>query len=136
MKTKRSNKIRTIPGSPAGRPSTPPKKKATPKANSPANTPPVGTSAKRRPPARKSTRAGTRRPSALNAAAQVLAHAAKSMRCQDIVEAAAKKGLWKSKKGKTPAATIHAAMIREIKTKGSSSRFKKAGRGLFAVRGS
>jgi hypothetical protein len=40
--------------------------------------------------------------------------------------------LWKST-GKTPAATLHAALIREIRDKKGDSRFKKTGRGRFAV---
>ena len=33
--------------------------------------------------------------------------------------------------GKTPWATLYAAVIREIAAKGKESRFKKTGRGLF-----
>jgi hypothetical protein len=35
--------------------------------------------------------------------------------------------------GKTPAATINAAIAREIKTKGELSRFRKVQRGLFTL---
>ena len=72
--------------------------------------------------------------SGLDAAAQVLAQAKEPLRCADLTERVLSKGLWKSK-GKTPAATLNAAMLREIKTKGSAARFRKAGRGLFAVKG-
>ena len=48
---------------------------------------------------------------------------------------AAKKGLWKSKSGKTPEATVYAAIIREIHDKGVDSRFEKKDRGLFAAAG-
>jgi hypothetical protein len=55
------------------------------------------------------------------------------MRCKDIVDLAIGRGLWTPGKGKTPAATLHAAMSREIKTKGDASRFVKAERGKFAL---
>ena len=42
------------------------------------------------------------------------------------------KGLWKTS-GKTPAATIYAAIIREIAAKGSESRFRKVERGKFEL---
>jgi hypothetical protein len=54
------------------------------------------------------------------------------MRCGDMVEKMLATGLWKTG-GKTPAATIYAAIIREISTKGTDSRFKKTDRGLFTV---
>jgi len=41
---------------------------------------------------------------------------------------------WKTN-GKTPHATLYSAIIREIATKGSEARFKKADRGLFAASG-
>jgi HB1, ASXL, restriction endonuclease HTH domain len=69
--------------------------------------------------------------SGLDAAAKVLADAGEPMRVKDIVEAAEKKGLWKSKAGKTPEATVYAAIIREIRDKGVDSRFKKTARGTF-----
>ena len=34
--------------------------------------------------------------------------------------------------GKTPHATLYAAMLREIANKGAKARFKKVDRGLFA----
>ncbi|MBP7748509.1 MAG: winged helix-turn-helix domain-containing protein [Phycisphaerae bacterium] len=69
--------------------------------------------------------------SGLDAAAKVLADAGEPMRAKAIVDAAIGGGLWKSG-GKTPHATIYAAMIREIAAKGDASRFKKTDRGLFA----
>ena len=56
------------------------------------------------------------------------------MRCGDMVEKMLATGLWKTE-GKTPAATIYAAIIREISTKGTASRFKKTDRGLFTTNG-
>jgi hypothetical protein len=73
--------------------------------------------------------------SGLDAAAKVLADKGEPMRVKDIVEVAAKKGLWKSKAGKTPEATVYAAIIREIRDKGVDSRFAKKDRGLFAAAG-
>lgn len=74
------------------------------------------------------------RMSGLDAAAAVLAETGKPMNCKDLTEQVFAKGLWKTT-GKTPAATIHAAMIREIKSKGKGSRFRKVGRGTFARSG-
>jgi len=54
------------------------------------------------------------------------------MTCGAIVDEMLAKGMWKTG-GKTPASTLHAAICREIATKGSESRFAKAGRGLFVV---
>ena len=71
--------------------------------------------------------------SALDAAAKVLAESDKPMRVGEVVQAIEAKGLWKSKAGKTPAATVAAAIIREIAAKGKDSRFKKVDRGLFTV---
>ena len=70
--------------------------------------------------------------SGLDAAAQVLTDAGQPMRCKDMVETMLAKGLWKTD-GKTPAATIYAAILREIQTKGTEARFKKTDRGLFTV---
>jgi hypothetical protein len=72
--------------------------------------------------------------SGLDAAAQVLLETAEPMNAQDLVARILERGLWKTE-GKTPAATIYAAMIREIKAKGSDSRFQKVDRGRFAAAG-
>lgn len=76
-----------------------------------------------------------KRVSALDAAARVLQAAGKPMRTRELIAAMAEQGLWTSPAGKTPHATLHAAMIREIKTKGKASRFVKTDRGQFAFRG-
>ncbi len=73
--------------------------------------------------------------SLLDAAALVLAETGQAMRCKDIVDQAASRGLWTPRDGKTPANTLHAAMAREIKVKGDESRFAKAERGHFAAHG-
>ena len=73
--------------------------------------------------------------SGLDAAARVLVEAKKPLNAQAIVEAMASKGYWESPGGKTPHATIYAAIIREINEKGKDSRFKKVERGQFAAAG-
>ena len=70
--------------------------------------------------------------SGLDAAAKVLAEAGEPLRCKQIVETMLAKGYWTTN-GKTPAATIYAAILREIQTKGKDARFKKTDRGLFSV---
>lgn len=93
---------------------TTPKKAATPKAQ-------------RKP-------AGDARPkrlSALDAAAQVLARAGRPMRAKELVAALAEQGLWTSPNGKTPEATLYAAMLREARQRGDAARFRKADRGQF-----
>ena len=71
--------------------------------------------------------------SAISAAAKVLADAGKPMRAKEMIEAASAKGLWSSPKGKTPEATLYAAIIREIAAKGKTARFSKVERGLFVA---
>ena len=48
-----------------------------------------------------------------------------------LIDAMAEQHLWSSPGGKTPEATLYAAMLREITAKGKESRFKKVDRGLF-----
>lgn len=70
--------------------------------------------------------------SGLDAAHQVLTDSGQPMRCKDMVDKMIGDGLWKTV-GKTPAATIYAAILREIQTKGEQARFKKTDRGLFVA---
>jgi hypothetical protein len=70
--------------------------------------------------------------SALDAAAKVLQEAGQPMNCQDLITAMDAKGYWTSPAGKTPAATLYAAMTREAKIKGNQARFQKIARGQFA----
>lgn len=70
--------------------------------------------------------------SALDAAARVLTEAGTPMTCPELIEAMATKGYWKSPGGQTPAATLYAAIAREIKVKGKEARFTKTERGKFA----
>ncbi len=76
-----------------------------------------------------------KRISALDAAATVLKKAGKPLRSQEMIDAMASQGLWKSPGGKTPHATLYAAILREITVKGGESRFKKVERGQFAYAG-
>ncbi|MCG3138813.1 MAG: hypothetical protein HJJLKODD_02682 [Phycisphaerae bacterium] len=69
--------------------------------------------------------------SVLDAAAKVLEKAGKPMRCAELIKAMTEQDLWTSPKGKTPHATLYAAMMREERVKGEASRFKKVDRGQF-----
>jgi hypothetical protein len=71
--------------------------------------------------------------SAIDAAAKVLGESGQPMRCPEMIEAMAKKRYWKSPGGKTPAATLYSAILKEIATKGKESRFVKVDRGQFGV---
>ncbi|HNO80366.1 MAG TPA: HTH domain-containing protein [Phycisphaerae bacterium] len=74
----------------------------------------------------------TKPTSLLDAAAHLLAQGSRNpMRCKDLVELAAAKELWTPGEGKTPANTLYASILREIKTKGAAARFIKVERGQF-----
>jgi len=73
-----------------------------------------------------------RKPSGLDAAAQVLDEAGEPLNAKEIVDRMLKRKLWQTG-GETPHATIYAAMIREIAVKGGESRFRKVERGKFAL---
>ncbi len=75
---------------------------------------------------------GNSKLSGLDAAAQILAKAKEPMGCKDVAEQAMAQGLW-SPGGKTPHATLYAAIIREIAKKGKDARFKKVDRGRFQL---
>lgn len=79
--------------------------------------------------------------SALDAAAQILAsltgdEAKLGITAQSLIERMAKQKLWTSPGGKTPQATLYAAMVREITAKGAAARFRKVSKGHFAAAGS
>jgi HB1, ASXL, restriction endonuclease HTH domain len=71
--------------------------------------------------------------SALDAAFKVLSETGASMSCQELVQVMADKGYWTSPGGKTPAATLYSAILRELQTKGDQARFRKTERGKFAA---
>jgi hypothetical protein len=75
----------------------------------------------------------TKKMSAIDAAAKLLAETGEPLNCKAMIEAIAAKGYWTSPGGKTPHATLYSAIIREIKEKGNESRFVKKERGLFAA---
>ncbi len=79
----------------------------------------------------KAKKESTRGPSGLDVAAQMLKDAGTPLKCKEMVEQMLAKGLWQTG-GKTPAATIYAAIIREIAEKGKDARFTKTDRGMFA----
>ena len=71
----------------------------------------------------------SRGPSGLDLAAKILAEAGEPLHARAIARLAIAAG-WKTS-GRTPHATLYAAMTREIVAKGDDARFKKVGRGLF-----
>ena len=106
------------------------KKTATPKAKTGKPAP------AKKPAAKKAAVTGeakAKKLSAIDAAAQVLASSKEPMNCKAMVDAMAAKGLWTSPGGKTPAATLYSAILREIAVKGKEARFKKTDRGHFAA---
>jgi hypothetical protein len=103
-----------------------PKTKKTPKAATPkAATPKAAT------PKTSEGKAKAGKLSALDAAAKVLQEAGQPMTCPEMIAAMAAKGYWTSPAGKTPAATLYSALLREVKAKGSQGRFQKTTRGHF-----
>ncbi|MEW6199781.1 MAG: winged helix-turn-helix domain-containing protein [Planctomycetota bacterium] len=99
---------------------------------------PEGDCVKAAKPRRPKKAAGEPKPkrvSALDAAAQVLADSDQPLRAKEMIEAMAERGLWSSPNGKTPEATLYAAILREISTKGSEARFRKVERGQFTHTG-
>jgi hypothetical protein len=70
--------------------------------------------------------------SALDAAAKILEETGQAMTCQEMIDAMAKKGYWSSPGGRTPAATLYSAILRELKATGDQGRFVKTERGKFA----
>lgn len=72
--------------------------------------------------------------SALSAAVLVLASApAEGLSAKAMIEQMVAQKLWASPKGKTPEASLYAAIIREIGRKGKDARFRKVDRGRFVL---
>jgi hypothetical protein len=71
--------------------------------------------------------------SALDAAAKILAETGQAMTCRDLIVAMAAQGYWASPAGKTPQATLYAALAREIQTRKDQARFRKRARGKFVL---
>ncbi len=108
------------------------KKKTTTKKAPTKKSAPKKSPAKPRKQASSAPKKRSKCMSLLDAAAAQLAKAKEPMSCPEMVEAAAKAKTWSSS-GKTPAATLSAAIHREIKTKGKEARFAKAERGRFRL---
>ena len=109
------------------------KKKTAPK-RTPQKTAPPRPAAASEPPAQAAlpVPAGSAaKLSALAAAARVLSESRQAMTCPELIAAVAAQGYWTSPAGKTPQATLHAALTREIKIKKDQSRFRKTERGKF-----
>lgn len=104
-------------------------------AEQPTQTSGVSTQPRMRKPKRVADDGKERKLSALDAAAQVLAEAAQPMTCREMIDQMAANGYWTSPKGRTPAATLYSAVLREIAAKGEKARFVKTERGKFAHKG-
>ena len=85
-------------------------------------------------PRAKTASANGKKLSAIDAAAKVLSETGDPMDCRTLIATMASKKYWSSPGGKTPHATLHAAVTREIKNKKGESRFKKTDRGRFALK--
>ncbi|HUU09034.1 MAG TPA: winged helix-turn-helix domain-containing protein [Phycisphaerae bacterium] len=84
---------------------------------------------------KKPTKGDAKKAGCLDAAVEVLKAAGGGpLGCKEMVERMLAKGLWQTK-GKTPEATLYAAIIREIANLARGSRFRKEGRGQFALAG-
>jgi hypothetical protein len=75
--------------------------------------------------------AKAKRLSGLDLAAKALVESKEPLAAKSIAERAIAAG-WKTS-GKTPHATLYAAIIREIAAKGKDARFKKTDRGMFTA---
>ena len=82
--------------------------------------------AKERKPGGGNEAPAERKLSLLSAAAAVLAESDEPLNCRRMIELAKSKGLWSPGAGKTPEQTLYSAIVREIKDKGESSRFRRS----------
>ena len=105
---------------------------ASPTAPAETSAKPESTPAKK-PRAKHVGNGQTKKLSALDAAAKILAESGQPMNCQEMIDAMAAKGYWSSPGGKTPAATLYSSILREL-SKGTESRFVKTTRGKFAFK--
>lgn len=76
-----------------------------------------------------------RKAPALDAACQVLSEEAGEggMSAAELIDRMRERSLWISPSGKTPSATLYAAMIREIARLGEEARFRRVAPGRFAA---
>ena len=70
---------------------------------------------------------------ALNATYEVLKKAGEPLHYKEITKRALDQGLWHTD-GKTPEATVNAQLATEIKKCGAKSRFRRTGKGIFALK--
>src|ERR1700737_2386044 len=97
-----------------------------------APTQPASAKKKAAKPETQQARKPVKKLSALAAAVKVLGENDQPMTSGEMIEAMAAKGYWSSPKGRTPASTLYAAILREITVKGKQARFQKTERGKFA----
>jgi cytoskeletal protein RodZ len=84
---------------------------------------------------KRTTKASTKdakKLSMLAAAHQVLSKSSTAMTCGELIEAMAKQKLWTSPSGKTPEATLSAAINRNIN--GDEPKFKRVERGKYEAK--
>ena len=79
----------------------------------------------------KKAPANQRQMSLMEAAIQVMRSVKQPMKAKDIYEHVAKKGLWSSPAGKTPVATLAAAIARDVASE--KPRWRRTGPGLFTL---
>src|SRR5262245_20762629 len=84
-------------------------------------------------PAKKAAAKSDGKMSCLDAAAKVLGESTEPLTTKEMIEKMAAKKYWTSPGGKTPAATLYSAILREINAKGKDARFKKTERGHFTL---
>ena len=112
------------------------KKKAPSKTRTRANADAIANQKNARQDTQRSTTKGGKtvvksaRRSVLDGAATILSNASTPMSCGEMIDAILKRKLWTTQ-GKTPAATLSSAILRDIKKNGKQSRFAKAERGRF-----
>lgn len=82
----------------------------------------------------KSIKASDKKLSLINAAEIVLKACERPLSCKEIIEKAIDANIWKSGNGLTPSNTLYASISREIKVKGTESRFIKAAPGKFSLK--
>jgi hypothetical protein len=85
---------------------------------------------KQKPPVVKEPK--KKRMGGLDAAIKVLEETGVAMNVKEITAVALTKGYWKPA-GRTPSATLAAALMREIVKRGAASRFRKSERGKFVL---
>jgi HB1, ASXL, restriction endonuclease HTH domain len=108
-------------------------KKKTAKTQAAADAAKKAKKAKSAKPSKNKPKAKPKKLSAIDAAVKVLGENGQAMNCKELIDAMATKGYWTSPGGATPWATLYSAILRDLKTKGTEARFKKAERGKFTL---